>query len=120
MPLNHKLKIEPYPYQQEGILYGLQKKRLFIGDEPGLGKTLQSIGIVDTANAYPCLVICPSSLKINWQREFEKFTDKNALVLTDNTKTTWPYLLRMTHQVAIVNYESLRKYFVWDIKSEGK
>lgn len=115
MPLKHNLKVEPYPYQQEGILYGLQKKRLFIGDEPGLGKTLQSIGIVDTARAYPCLVICPSSLKINWQREFEKFTNKNALVLTDNTKTTWPYLLRMTHQVAIVNYESLRKYFVWDI-----
>lgn len=119
MPLKHNLKVEPYAYQQEGILYGLQKKRLFIGDEPGLGKTLQSIGIVDTAGAYPCLVICPSSLKINWQREFEKFTDKNALVLTDNTKTTWPYLLRMTHQVAIVNYESLRKYFVWDIRKEG-
>lgn len=118
--LRHRLRVEPYPYQQEGILYGLDKKRIFIGDEPGLGKTLQSIGIVDTANAYPCLVICPSSLKINWQREFEKFTDKNALVLTDNTKTTWPYLLRMTHQVAIVNYESLRKYFVWDIKGEGK
>ena len=40
-----------------------------------------SIGVVDCANAYPCLVICPSSLKINWQREFEKFTNKHALVL---------------------------------------
>ena len=74
--LNHHLTVEPYPYQREGILRGLEWKRLFIGDEPGLGKTLQSIGIVDTANAYPCLVICPSSLKINWQREWEKFTDK--------------------------------------------
>lgn len=119
--LRHRLRVEPYPYQQEGILYGLDKKRIFIGDEPGLGKTLQSIGIVDTANAYPCLVICPSALKINWQREFEKFTDKNALVLDNANKTTWPYLLTMkTHHVAIVNYESLRKFFVWDIKQDGR
>ena len=115
--LRHHLRVEPYPYQREGIAYGLEKKRLIIGDEPGLGKTLQSIGIVDTANAYPCLVICPSSLKINWQREFEKFTDKSALVLDNSVRTTWPYLLKMgMHHVAIVNYESLRKYFVWDIK----
>ena len=117
MNLHHHLRVEPYPYQREGIAYGLDKKRLIIGDEPGLGKTLQSIGIVDTANAYPCLVICPSSLKINWQREFDKFTDKSALVLDNSVRTTWPYLLKMgMHHVAIVNYESLRKYFVWDIK----
>ena len=116
--LKHHLRVEPYPYQREGIIYGLDKKRLIIGDEPGLGKTLQSIGIVDTADAYPCLVICPSSLKINWQREFEKFTDKSALVLDNAVRTTWPYLLSMgMHQVAVVNYESLRKYFVWDIRA---
>ena len=115
--MNCKLKVEPYPYQKEGIAFGLAKKRLIIGDEPGLGKTLQSIGVVNAANAYPCLVICPSSLKINWQREFAKFTDKKALVLDNSTRTTWPYLLRMgMFQVAVVNYESLRKYFVWDIK----
>lgn len=113
--LAHHLNIEPYPYQREGIIFGLEKKRLLIGDEPGLGKTLQSIGIVDTANAYPTLVICPSSLKINWQREFEKFTDKKAIVLDNATRTSWPYLLQMgMFHMAIVNYESLRKYFVYD------
>lgn len=115
--LKHNLRVEPYEYQREGICFGLEHKRIIIDDEPGLGKTLQSIGIVDTANAYPCLVICPSSLKINWQREFEKFTDKSALVLDNNVRTTWGYLLSMgVHQVAIVNYESLRKFFVWDIR----
>ena len=115
--IQHHLRVQPYPYQMEGIRFGLQRHRIIIGDEPGLGKTLQSIGIIDTANAYPCLVICPSSLKINWQREFERFTDKKALVLDNNTRTTWPYLLQMKmHHVAIVNYESLRKFFVWDIK----
>lgn len=119
--LKHNLKVTPYPYQIEGIERGLEWKRLFIGDEPGLGKTLQSIGIIDTAKAYPALVICPSSLKINWQREVEKFTDKKALILSESVRTSWPYLLTMgMFQVAIVNYESLRKYFVWDIKSEGK
>ena len=115
--LKHNLRVEPYEYQQEGIRFGLERRRLLIGDEPGLGKTLQSIGIVDTAMAYPCLVICPSSLKINWQREFEKFTDKKALVLDNATRTSWPYLLGMgMFHVAIVNYESLKKFFVWDIK----
>lgn len=118
--LKHNLKVNPYEYQQEGILFGLRKKRFLIGDEPGLGKTLQSIGVVDCAHAYPCLVICPSSLKINWQREFEKFADVKALVLDDATRTTFPYLLNMgMHQVCIVNFESLRKYFVWDIKTNG-
>lgn len=115
--LKHNLRVEPYEYQKEGILFGLDRHRLLIGDEPGLGKTLQSIGIVDTASAYPCLVICPSSLKINWQREFEKFTDKKALVLDNATRTSWPYFLGMgMFHVAIVNYESLKKFFVWDIK----
>ncbi len=115
--LKHKLRVEPYEYQKEGILFGLERRRLLIGDEPGLGKTLQSIGIVDTAAAYPCLVICPSSLRINWQREFEKFTDKKALVLDNASRTSWPYFLGMgMFHVAIVNYESLKKFFVWDIK----
>ncbi len=117
--LQHHLKVTPYEYQQEGILFGLRKKRFLIGDEPGLGKTLQSIGVIDCARAYPCLVICPSSLKINWQREFEKFADVRALVLDDSTRSTFPYLLsRGMFQVAIVNFESLRKYFVWDILSQ--
>ncbi len=115
--LKHNLKIQPYPYQEEGIIQGLEWKRFFLGDEPGLGKTLQSIGVVDTAHTYPCLVICPSSLKINWQREFEKFTDVKALILDNSCRTTWPYLLQMKmYHVVIVNYESLKKYFVWDIK----
>ena len=87
MELKHNLKIEPYPYQREGIIFGLDKHRLLIGDEPGLGKTLQSIGIVDTANAYPALVICPSSLKINWQREFEKFFARLSLTKATVSKT---------------------------------
>lgn len=113
------IKITPYPYQQQGIDAGLRLRRLIIGDEPGLGKTLQSIGIIEHADAYPCLVICPSSLKINWQREIEKFTDRHALILSNSVATTWAYLVRMgMYHTVIVNYESLRKFFVWDIRAK--
>ena len=43
------------------------------------------------------------------------------MVLDNSVQATWGYLLKMgVHQVAIVNYESLRKYFVWDIKGNKK
>lgn len=116
-----KLLLEPYPYQKEGIEKGVEWKRLFIGDEPGLGKTLQSIGIVNEAEAFPALVICPSALKINWMREWAKFTGRRALVLTDSVKATWAYHVQCgLYDIAICNYESLRKFFVYDVKTTGK
>lgn len=117
----HNLKIQPYPYQLKGIVRGLELKRFMNCDEPGLGKTLQSIATINLADAFPCLVICPSSLKINWLREWEKFTDKKAMILTDKVRDTWTFFFQTgMHQVFIVNYESLKKYFVQRIKkAEG-
>ena len=117
----HNLKIQPYPYQLKGIARGLELKRFMNCDEPGLGKTLQSIATINIAGAFPCLVICPSSLKINWMREWEKFTDKKAMILTDKVRDTLTFFFQTgMHQVFIVNYESLKKYFVQRIKkSEG-
>ena len=117
----HNLKIQPYPYQLKGIARGLELKRFMNCDEPGLGKTLQSIATINIASAFPCLVICPSSLKINWMREWEKFTDRKAMILTDKVRDTWTFFFQTgMHQVFIVNYESLKKYFVQRIKkSEG-
>lgn len=117
----HNLKIQPYPYQLKGIARGLQLKRFMNCDEPGLGKTLQSIATINLADAFPCLVVCPSSLKINWLREWEKFTDKKAMILTDKVRDTWTFFSQTgMHQVFIVNYESLKKYFVQRIKkAEG-
>lgn len=113
----HSLKIQPYPYQLKGIARGLELKRFMNCDEPGLGKTLQSIATINLGDAFPCLIICPSSLKINWQREWEKFTDKKAMVLTDKVRDTWTFFWQTgMHQVFIVNYESLKKYFVQRIK----
>lgn len=117
----HGLKVQPYPYQLQGIARGLELKRFINADQPGLGKTLQSIATINLADAFPCLVICPASLKINWEREWEKFTDKKAMVLTDKVRDTWPFFYQSgLYQVFIVNYESLKKYFVLRIKKAEK
>ena len=117
----HGLKVEPYPYQKQGIARGLEFKRFMNTDEPGLGKTLQAIATINLADAFPCLVICPSSLKINWEREWNKFTDKKAMVLTDSVRETWPFFYNTgLYQVFIVNYESLKKYFVQRIKESAR
>lgn len=60
---------EPYPFQKAGILFGVKNKNVIIGDEPGLGKTLQGIGIIWAAQAFPALVVCPSSVTANWKKE---------------------------------------------------
>ncbi len=115
LTVEHGLKIEPFPYQKQGIAYALQKKRCFFGDMPGLGKTLQAIGTAFIAKAYPVLVICPASLKINWQREWKKFTGKDAIILDDRNKNNWyRYYEMKCCDVFITNYESLKKFFVED------
>jgi len=116
----------PRPYQLQGIARGLQLKKFINGDEQGLGKTLQSIGTIYTAHlkgelVYPCLVICPATTKVNWQREWEMWTGKKAIILNDKIKTTW----NRYHEVSgvdifIVNYESMKKYFVNYMPPKGK
>lgn len=83
--------------------------------------TLESIATINKADAFPCLVICPNVVKINWQREWHKFTDKKAMVLTDSVRDSWPFFWQTgMNQVFIVNYESLRKYFVRRIMKAEK
>lgn len=117
IPLKRKL----YPYQREGVAYLLQKRRVIIGDQPGLGKTGQAIaGLLGLEQqgiqSFPALIICPSSLKINWQREFQLWSNKRAIILSDKIKSSWTlYLNSGMADVVIVNYESLKKYFVEEI-----
>lgn len=123
----HGLLLEPYEYQKEGIAYALKHKRCIFGDQPGLGKTLQAIGTVTIAKAYPCLVVCPAALKINWQREFMKFAGKQAIILDDKNKSTWHRFFEQKKKdgsalcdIYITNYESLKKFFVMNIKDSAR
>ena len=123
----HGLLLEPYEYQKEGIAYALQHKRCIFGDQPGLGKTLQAIGTVTIAKAYPCLVVCPAALKINWQREFRKFAGKQAIILDDSNKSTWHHFFEQKKadgnalcDIFITNYESLKKFFVLGVRDDAR
>ena len=123
----HNLLIEPYEYQLEGIAYALEKKRCIMGDEPGLGKTVEAIGVLTVTQAFPALVVCPASLKLNWQRELKKFGGINAIILGDDNRQTWQRFWelklqngRRAAEVFIVNYESIRKFFVKRIRREGR
>ena len=123
----HNLLVEPYDFQKEGIAYAIEHKRCIMGDEQGLGKTVEAIGVLTVTQALPALVICPASLKLNWQRELKKFGGLNAIILNDNNQRTWQRFFELKKadgrpcaDVAIVNYESLKKFFVAKIRREGR
>ena len=123
----HNMTLQPYPYQMEGIAYALMHKRCIMGDEPGLGKTAQAIGTMTASGAFPALVVCPASLKLNWQREFKKFGGVNAIILDDSNRDNWHRYLEMRNykgeplaQVVITNYESLKKFFVVKVRDHKR
>lgn len=118
---DYKFTREPFPFQKNGIAYALEKKKLIVGDQMGLGKTFQSIITITIADQFPCLVICPATLRENWRREWQMTTGKRAMILTDNMKESWPrYFDRGVADVFITNYESLRKFFVKNVKESSK
>ncbi len=76
---------ELYPYQKEGVEFCLFKKYAVIADEMGLGKTLQAISVAVLKKQYfgfkRTLVVCPASLKEQWKKEIEKFSDEKAVIV---------------------------------------
>lgn len=77
-----------YPYQQEGILYGLQRKSFLLADDMGLGKTIQAsliaAGFKEMFGFKHCLVVCGvNSVKYGWLNEVEKHTKHKGFVLAD-------------------------------------
>ncbi len=79
------LKIDLYPYQAQGALFAARAGRCLIGDEMGLGKTVQAIAAAELMirhfGAERVLVICPTSLKHQWQREITRFAGRDALTI---------------------------------------
>ena len=76
--LDQLLMVSLYPYQKEGIRFAFEKGRSIIADEMGLGKTIQAIGTAELLRreglAEQIMIVCPTSLKYQWQREIERFT----------------------------------------------
>lgn len=57
------------PYQVKGIAYCLGAKGTILADEMGLGKSVQALGVLNASQPKRTLVICPKSLKFNWENE---------------------------------------------------
>jgi SWI/SNF-related matrix-associated actin-dependent regulator 1 of chromatin subfamily A len=107
---------ELFPYQKTGVAYALHKKKVIVGDQPGLGKTGQAIATSIGAAAKCILVICPATIRENWKREFKIWAGKDVMILNDRVKNTWHTFYNVgICNVFICNYESLKKYFVKEI-----
>jgi len=90
----------PYPFQRLGINWLLNKEKAILGDDMGLGKSLQSIIAALELKADKVLIVCPASLKLNWAKEIIPF-DKNVSVIHKD----W-----VPKKFTIINYEGLKKF----------
>ena len=63
------------PYQKAGIEYSVCNSRggVLIADEMGLGKTIQAIGYMNVTHPNNVLIVCPATVKLNWQNELIKW-----------------------------------------------
>lgn len=69
----HNVSDQLLPYQKVGVSYLLQARRAILGDQPGLGKTLQALSALASENAFPAVIVSPNTLKLNWRNEINKF-----------------------------------------------
>src|SRR4051794_13701986 len=88
------------PFQRAGVAYALQSRRLFIADEQGLGKTVEALATLEEDDAYPAVVICPASLKLNWQRETAQWLPHRSVHVVVGTGKAIPKA-----DITVLNYE---------------
>ena len=90
------------PFQRAGVTYALRTRRCWIADEMGLGKTVQALAALELANAFPAVVVCLASTKINWVREAEKWLPNRSVQMIVGGKTH-----PVDADVIILNYDVL-------------
>jgi SNF2 family DNA or RNA helicase len=115
LKLTGLLKVPLYPYQAEGALFALRAGRALIGDDMGLGKTVQAIAAAEILAKHfgvtKVLVICPTSLKYQWQSEIARFTGRqgeNAVRVIAGGRTQRQKDYAMDDFCKITNYEKLK------------
>jgi SWI/SNF-related matrix-associated actin-dependent regulator 1 of chromatin subfamily A len=65
---------EPMPFQNAGVEYAVNRTNTLIGDQMGLGKTIQAILIANAISARRVLILCPASIRLNWAREIRDWS----------------------------------------------
>ena len=105
------------PFQRAGIAYALARPNVLIGDAMGLGKTVQSIGVI---NADPTLrkilVLCPASLRLNWRRELSKWLiEERSIAIAQGDSCPLEFdILVCNYDIAARHTERLRSV-AWDL-----
>jgi SWI/SNF-related matrix-associated actin-dependent regulator 1 of chromatin subfamily A len=93
-----------YPFQEAAIQYVLKRKRCFIADPPGTGKTIMALASIAMTRAFPLVVVCPPTLLPFWQAEIAKwFPGWPVQVLNDAN-------LQGNQRAYLVSYSQLEKY----------
>lgn len=113
---------KPYPYQKKGaIKIHLAKGRTLLADEMGLGKTLQVLMWLDkNPKLGPIVIVCPASLKWNWEQEILKHTGKHAEVIEGKKSPKSRNRMLLTNNIFIINYDILGSWLVWLKKLKPK
>ncbi len=91
-----------YEHQKQGVKFLLGRKGGILAAPPGLGKTWMSIVAALESGAEKILIVCPASLKINWQREIECFCNNESVIITGKK---WD-----SAKFVIINYDILKNF----------
>ncbi len=93
----------PLQHQKEAIEKLAGSRRFILADDMGLGKTTCTIIAALETGAKKILIICPASLKINWQREIENYSDRPVYISEGKKFST-------ESDFVIVNYDILKNF----------
>ncbi len=99
----------PLEHQKEAIEKLAGSKRFILADDMGLGKTTSTIIAALETGAKKILIVCPASLKINWQREIENYSDRSVYISEGKN-------FSIEHDFVIVNYDILKNFY--DLKDK--
>jgi len=98
---------ELHPFQRAGVRYALARRRTFIADEQGLGKTVQALATIEKDEAFPTVVVCPASMKLVWEREAKHWLpNRTVAVLGGRTEEVWTEETA-TAEIVVLNYDIL-------------
>ena len=96
-----------YPYQLDGVEFLASREDALMGDDMGLGKTLQSLMALPSADRCKAIVVCPSSLKLNWANEVAKWRSDLTPIVCKGRKGKNAFRLPNVGEVIIINYDIL-------------